>query len=70
MGPDPKPYQPVFPPYGEGPVIAPDPDGPKSTDLFQMEGRVTCILFEEVKVCVREVLNISRELPVARPESG
>ena len=68
MGADPEPHEVVRGLDGQGAILAPNPGRPEAPNLLEMERRVTWVLLEARVRCVRELLDLLRQGPVACPE--
>jgi len=68
MRANPESHEPVCGLDGQRAILRTDPRRPESPNLLEMERRVTWVLVETSVGCVRELLDLLRQGPVARPE--
>ena len=54
----------------EGPMVTSDPSGPEATDLLEMKGRVTRVLFQVREGPIGELLDLGRQRSIVGPEIG
>ena len=70
MAADPEPHKAVRSFDREGPMMTSDPSGPKATDLFEMQRRVTRVFFQVRVGPIGEPLNFWRQGSIAGPKIG
>ena len=70
MAADPEPHKAVRSFDREGPMMTSDASGPKATDLFEMQRRVTRVFFQVRVGPIGEPLNFWRQGSIAGPEIG
>ena len=70
MAADPEPHKAVRNFDREGPIMTSDPSGPKATDLFEIQRRVTRVFFQVRVRPIGEPLNFWRQGSIAGPEIG
>ena len=69
VGSDPEPCDAIGCGDAEGAIPETYADRPELSDLFEMQGRMSWILFQQLKISIRQLLNNGRKTRVALPEA-
>lgn len=70
VGADPEPRDSVWCVQADGSVMETDASRPKTANYFEMQGRMTRIALQLIKTLLGQTLDVRRQFPITRPETG